>query len=482
MQTPPRWRSPLSATLRRGLRLLTHPLVLLLILVAALLGGIYLATAQTVTINLNGTTFEVRTHQSTVGGLLDELSVSLETQDVVSPPGDSPIRNGLTVTIQKAHPVIVEADGQQRRIFTQSNQPREILAQAGITPGAHDLIRVDNADLKAEPYTTPPKHILVLRAYAIPLDDNGAESTLYSVHRTVGEALHDAGIALYLGDSVSPDPGAALIEGSQITIRRSVPVTILVDGHTLATRTHGQTVNAALAEAGLGLVGLDYVIPNGDTPISPNMTLRVVRVSEEDLIGQQTVLDFKHILKADPAQPIDTRQVIQAGKPGIVAQVTRIRREDGVEVSRSPIENVVIQAAQDEIVAVGTQVTIKALDTPDGPIQYWRVLKMRVASYKPSSTGKSADDPQYGLTATGQKLRKGLAAVDPSVIPLGTQMYVPGYGLAMAADVGGGVQGLVIDLGYRDDDYQEWSGTVDVYLLPPVPPQDQIRLFPEEAH
>jgi 3D (Asp-Asp-Asp) domain-containing protein len=119
------------------------------------------------------------------------------------------------------------------------------------------------------------------------------------------------------------------------------------------------------------------------------------------------------------------------------------------------------------------------MDTPDGVIEYWRVLTMRAASYKPSSTGKSADDPTYGITATGDKLRKGLVAVDPSVIPLGTLLYIPGYGKAIAADTGGAVKGLVIDLGYSDDDYVAWSGEVEVYLLAPAPLPDDVPLLQE---
>ncbi len=60
-------------------------------------------------------------------------------------------------------------------------------------------------------------------------------------------------------------------------------------------------------------------------------------------------------------------------------------------------------------------------------------------------------------------------------------MYIPGYGLAVAGDTGGGVKGLMIDLGYGDDDYQEWSKTVEVYLLAPAPSPDQIPLLPEET-
>jgi 3D (Asp-Asp-Asp) domain-containing protein len=53
-----------------------------------------------------------------------------------------------------------------------------------------------------------------------------------------------------------------------------------------------------------------------------------------------------------------------------------------------------------------------------------------------------------GTTATGVPAGPGVVAVDPNVIPLGTRMYVPGYGKGVAADVGGGIKGKIIDLWY----------------------------------
>jgi 3D (Asp-Asp-Asp) domain-containing protein len=53
-----------------------------------------------------------------------------------------------------------------------------------------------------------------------------------------------------------------------------------------------------------------------------------------------------------------------------------------------------------------------------------------------------------GKTATGMPVGRGVVAVDPSVIPLGTRLYIPGYGNGVAADVGGGIQGNIIDLWY----------------------------------
>ena len=59
-----------------------------------------------------------------------------------------------------------------------------------------------------------------------------------------------------------------------------------------------------------------------------------------------------------------------------------------------------------------------------------------------SATGYS----MAGTTATGLRVGWGVAAVDPSVIPLGTHMTIPGYGSAVAADTGGAVVGATIDL------------------------------------
>lgn len=69
------------------------------------------------------------------------------------------------------------------------------------------------------------------------------------------------------------------------------------------------------------------------------------------------------------------------------------------------------------------------------------------------------------VTATGMKQGFGVVAVDPKVIPLYTKVYVPGYGIGIAGDVGGAVKGKVIDLGF-DKLEGQWSARwVDVYIL-----------------
>ena len=95
------------------------------------------------------------------------------------------------------------------------------------------------------------------------------------------------------------------------------------------------------------------------------------------------------------------------------------------------------------------------------PSRYRRVLTMEASAY-------SSDDPGCGLyTARGSRLAKGLVAVDPNVIPLGSRLYIPGYGPALADDTGGAIRGHKIDLAYnsRSEALQFGRRQVNVYIL-----------------
>ena len=100
---------------------------------------------------------------------------------------------------------------------------------------------------------------------------------------------------------------------------------------------------------------------------------------------------------------------------------------------------------------------------------------MRVTSYTAATSGKAPDHPAYGITASGVLAGKGVVAVDRSVVPWRSDVYVEGYGVGFVGDTGGGVIGRWIDLGYDEDNFEWWAGYTDVYYLTPVPPTDKIN-------
>jgi 3D (Asp-Asp-Asp) domain-containing protein len=104
---------------------------------------------------------------------------------------------------------------------------------------------------------------------------------------------------------------------------------------------------------------------------------------------------------------------------------------------------------------------------PDG-LNVVRVMNVYATWYNPASAGRSDSDPSYGITSTGVPVTKGIVAVDPSVIPYGTRMYIPGYGFGEAADTGGAIVGNIIDLGFPDGVDPDWTPCwVDIYILGP---------------
>ncbi|SDL48120.1 3D (Asp-Asp-Asp) domain-containing protein [Dendrosporobacter quercicolus] len=110
---------------------------------------------------------------------------------------------------------------------------------------------------------------------------------------------------------------------------------------------------------------------------------------------------------------------------------------------------------------VGSE-TFSYLSRAEAPAsRYERSLTMSASAYTAYDSGNSH------YTYRGSLLRKGLAAVDPAVIPLGTRLYIPGYGYAIADDVGSSIKGNKIDLAFdsRDEALQFGRQIITVYLV-----------------
>lgn len=459
-----------SSSLARGLTAMA-----ILVLAVGVAAG-YQSRLTSVTLVVDGVPHTVRTRQATVGALLLDAGVALHPEDIVRPDVDTPLVDGLTVHVLHARPVHIDADGRSWQIRTHARATKEILAEAGVSLGPHDRVIAEEVDPTSE---QPVLRLRVIRAIPVTLHVDGQVSLLQTTARTVGEALMEAGLTLYVADRVQPSLGQPLVAGTHIYVERSRPVTVHVDGRTIRTRTHRQRVGEVLADLGIVLSGKDFTRPSVDAPLGDETTVHVVRVSEAFHI-EQSPIPFDVVWQADPDLELDQRRLLQDGAPGILERRWRLRYENGQLVSRTLENEYVAVPPTTKIIGYGTKVVVRELQTPQGPVEYWRVIRMLATSYSASTAGVPRTSPYYGRTRLGLPMRHGIVAVDPRVVPLGSQVYVPGYGVGLAADTGGAIKGRRIDLGYDDDNLVLWYRWVDVYLLTPVPPPERINYILEQ--
>ncbi|MBI3731864.1 MAG: DUF348 domain-containing protein [Chloroflexi bacterium] len=381
----------------------------------------------------------------------------------------------------------VEADGLLLRGLTQSGSVADALRELGVHLGRDDRLLYGGEplpvqtlllDLLADPLDPyqerPAVRLSVERAMPITISDDGVLASLNTYATTVREALRVHNVLWHNTDRITPGLDDPINAGLHILVERSKPMTIIADGKTLPARTRAPTIAQALPEAGIYLKGKDYTLPPASTATRDNMLVQVVRV-REDLIEEASPIAYAKLMQPDDNLEIDQQRLAQRGQAGEHRRAIRIVYENGQEIKRTLEREWDARAPVPQITAYGHKIVVRDLMTPGGPIQYWRVIRMYATSYSPSRSGVSPSKSWYGHTFSGLMAGKGVVAIDKSVVPWLADLYVPGYGTAIAGDTGSGIIGKWIDLGYDDDNYESWSQWVNVYLLTPAPPAQFIR-------
>lgn len=244
--------------------------------------------------------------------------------------------------------------------------------------------------------------------------------------------------------------------GTTIEVFRAVSVFVTFQGHRTMVITGKPTVGEVLESLQYTAPDIQSV-PAATERISPGITIRVMAVKEK-LVQKEEAIPFPVVREADPMLEFGLEQVEQEGQDGLKKVTYRVRLEDGEEVSSEVVEEQVLKPAEPEKVRAGSRDT---LATSRGTLRFRRVVSMEATAYLPS------DGEGHGITYSGIPARQGVIAVDPRVIPLGTRVFVPGYGLAIAADTGGDIKGNRIDL-CMEDYHDAWDfgrRMVKVYIL-----------------
>lgn len=285
------------------------------------------------------------------------------------------------------------------------------------------------------------------------LDMDGNRTTVQTFSFTVGSLLQSQDVALLEKDTVYPALDTRVQQDMTVTVKRAAVLNIAVDGTEIPARTQQQTVADVLKEYRIILGPEDEVEPAWEAPICSGMTVKVARINTESVsliapIAYETVEQYTVNL------PSGSSRVTQEGKEGAENQTWLITYRDGQEVEKNLVTREVIEAPVNRIVVYGSTM-VASRGGED--IRYSQSLDMLASAY--TYTGNN--------TASGVAPYYGVAAVDTSQIPLGTKLYVEGYGHATALDRGGAIRGNRIDLffGTRGEAMNWGLRWVKVYVL-----------------
>jgi 3D (Asp-Asp-Asp) domain-containing protein len=216
-----------------------------------------------------------------------------------------------------------------------------------------------------------------------------------------------------------------------------------VDGRSVALPSTGDTVRAALADAKVAVDKDDEVTPSLDSPVPNDGTIRVTRVTYQEGSEEQKIpykIQIQPASKGNrPYHPTVTRD----GKNGIRKITWRAKLVDGREVERKTVADEVVREPVNAVVTARQPTQLGSRGAYVGA----RTITVIATAYDPGpgSCGKYAN----GQTCNGKRAGYGIIAVDPKVIPLGSKLYVEGYGYGIAADVGGAIKGNHVDLGFN---------------------------------
>jgi 3D (Asp-Asp-Asp) domain-containing protein len=243
--------------------------------------------------------------------------------------------------------------------------------------------------------------------------------------------------------------------------RGAAGIRILADGREQVVEPPAATVAEALQRAKVSLGAQDQVTPPLTAPVREGDLIRVVRI-----VTRQVTVDEKIPAPTVVRSPAGGRApyhptVTTGGKPGLAKKTYTLTLRDGVETGRTLVKEEVVRAPVAAVVTARTSYGLASRGVYAGR----RVFEMVATAYDPGpgSCPGTAD----GITCNGKRAGYGIAAVDPKVIPLGSKLYIEGYGYAIAADVGGAIKGNRIDLGYnsRGGAFQWGRRTVKVWVL-----------------
>lgn len=375
------------------------------ILVSTALGIlIYQGTKHTVTIMLDGKKEVVRTHAATVNDMLKDLEITVKAADYVHPSRDTAVDDDLEVVWKPAQKIVLVQDGKAEKVWSTAD--------------------------------------------------------------TVDELLKEQDLSVKEQDKITPSKNTKLNANMEVSIDKAFSLKLVVAGDEKKVWSTSTTVADFLKQQGVKLNDLDRVEPELAEKVEAENTVNVIRIEKVTDVVEEPV-DFAVITKKDDSLSKGKEKIVKEGKDGLISKEYEVIKENGKEVKRELLSEKVVNKKQDKVVTVGTKTTVAQASRGLTNVSSTSGKEIYVSSTAYTASCKGCS----GVTSTGIDLKSSpgakIIAVDPSVIPMGSKVYVEGYGYAVAADKGGAIKGNRIDVFFssKSDAYRWGAKKVKIRVL-----------------
>ncbi|GAB3805444.1 ubiquitin-like domain-containing protein [Virgibacillus kimchii] len=367
------------------------------------------ATKAEVVIIDNDKEHTIDTHKSTVAEVLDEVGITVGQHDELSHELDDAIENNMEIDYQTAKEIIVTLNGEENLFYTTADTVEAFFNEKDLSFADQDDVSHQSTDLIKDGL-----HIEVTEAFEVAISDGGEEKNVLTTGGSVEELLENEDIAF------DPDSN-------------------------------------------------DKINFSTGSVLTAGMNIEIVRIDKDKEEVTETVA-FDTEKRNDSSLLKGEEKVISQGEEGKIKKIYEIIFENGEEVDKQLVDEKVVKESRNKVVAIGTKepepeqnvVTLSSeepkSESNESSSSNSDSSNSTVSSEPSSSKEFTMSSTAYtancngcsGFTSTGIDLNanpnKKVVAVDPNVIPLGSRVWVEGYGEAVAGDTGGSIVGNKIDV------------------------------------